>query len=181
MRLRVVRSGKRSGAELDVLVCGAARLVSGAGSTPAGSPEPLCLPSCSPFLSFGSASPSPPLVRRPKPLSLGGAGPPALANPEVVPFASSAMETASPSLTEEDLTEVKKDVSSSREWGGERARRAETRSLSSGRKRICGLQQRKVRTPPERGERGERRVRGTWMDAGDPVCPSALHPRGLTR
>lgn len=79
-----------------------------------------------------------------------------LPDPEEALTPSSAMEPTAPSLTEEDLTEVKKDVSSTAlsrrrpgqgvEGGQEqaaarRARKAETRSGSPRRKRSLGVEE----------------------------------------
>ena len=58
------------------------------------SPPPLC-----------------PFIRRPKPAAWAGRRS-QLLDPEEAPSPASAMEPTAPSLTEEDLTEVKKDVSS---------------------------------------------------------------------
>lgn len=82
-------------------------------------PEALQFDSRNPLLLKGQPSSS-----RPAPLplfaphpeaeasSLGGAAQPELPDPEEAPSPASAMEPTVPSLTEEELTEVKKDVSS---------------------------------------------------------------------
>lgn len=97
-----------------------------------------------------------------------------LPDPEEALTLVSAMEPTAPSLTEEDLTEVKKDVSSIT-WsrcrrgpgveGGQgqaaarRASKAETRSGSSSRKGACGSEKRKVQTPQDCWEPY---IRGPW-------------------
>lgn len=97
--------------------------------------------------------------------SLGGAAQPELPDPEEAPSPASAMEPTAPSLTEEDLTEVKKDVSSTAQpgrRGGPGAGGVGLQPSGPGKRKpgvrvrvragACGSEERKVQAPQRRGE-----------------------------
>lgn len=123
MRLRLVQGGKEAGTAPDRLQPGSmwpTALEVEPAAPRLDSAEPLILrsgglldPSLRLRLLLSAPRPEAEAPHRP-----GRGAPPRLADPEVVASAAAAMDAVAvavaPSLTEEDMTEVKKDVSSSR-------------------------------------------------------------------
>ena len=122
-----------------------------------------------------------PLHSKAEARSLGGAAQPELLDPEEAPSPASAMEPTAPSLTEEDLTEVKKDVSSTTlprcrrglgaggGWlqycGRGKRKLGKRRSPSRNWRRSPGSEKRNVQEPQDRDEPC---MRGTLVEV---TCP----------